>query len=67
VRAASRAGHAGRHGGQPSLLDLDAQLGELDNPDFDVRYELGEALGKGGMGDVRVARIAGSGARSRSS
>ncbi len=39
-----------------SLLDLDAQLGALDNADFDARYELGEVLGRGGMGEVRLGK-----------
>jgi tRNA A-37 threonylcarbamoyl transferase component Bud32 len=39
-----------------SLLDLDAQLGALDNGDFDSRYDLGEVLGRGGMGEVRLAK-----------
>jgi serine/threonine-protein kinase len=38
-----------------SFLDLSAQLGALDDPDFEARYQLGEVLGRGGMGEVRVA------------
>jgi serine/threonine protein kinase len=39
-----------------SFLDLETQLGALDNADFDARYELGEVLGRGGMGEVRLAK-----------
>src|SRR5262249_30370190 len=39
-----------------SFLDLDAQLDALDNADFDARYDLGEVLGRGGMGEVRLAK-----------
>ncbi|APR75495.1 Serine/threonine protein kinase PrkC, regulator of stationary phase [Minicystis rosea] len=41
--------------GQQSFLDLSEQLGTLDDPDFDARYELGEVLGRGGMGEVRLS------------
>jgi serine/threonine-protein kinase len=39
-----------------SFLELDAHLGALDNTDFDARYELGEVLGRGGMGEVRLGK-----------
>lgn len=37
------------------FLDLTEQLGELDAPDFDARYQMGEVLGRGGMGEVRLS------------
>jgi serine/threonine-protein kinase len=40
--------------GKASFLELSEQLGALDEPDFDARYQLGEVLGRGGMGEVRV-------------
>jgi len=41
--------------GRQSFLDLSEQLGALDDPDFDARYEPGEVLGRGGMGEVRLS------------
>jgi serine/threonine-protein kinase len=40
--------------GRQSFLDLSEQLGALDDPDFEARYEMGEVLGRGGMGEVRL-------------
>ena len=40
--------------GKASFLELSEQLGALDEPDFDARYQLGEVLGRGGMGEVRL-------------
>jgi serine/threonine-protein kinase len=37
------------------FLDLSEQLGVLDDADFDARYEMGEVLGRGGMGEVRLS------------
>jgi serine/threonine-protein kinase len=42
--------------GPPGALDLTAEAGGLATHDFVERYELGEGLGRGGMGDVRLAR-----------
>jgi eukaryotic-like serine/threonine-protein kinase len=39
-----------RHG----FLDLAPERSALDETDFDARYELGEVLGRGGMGEVRL-------------
>ena len=40
--------------GKASFLELSEQLGALEEPDFDARYQLGEVLGRGGMGEVRL-------------
>jgi serine/threonine-protein kinase len=39
-----------------SSADLEAELAALAGGDFDTRYELGDELGKGGMGEVRLAQ-----------
>jgi serine/threonine-protein kinase len=41
--------------GKQSFLELSRELGSLDDPDFDARYEMGDVLGRGGMGEVRIA------------
>ncbi len=41
-------------GVRQGFLSLDARPGQ-DDGDFDARYELGEVLGRGGMGEVRIA------------
>ncbi|MFT3772494.1 MAG: serine/threonine-protein kinase [Minicystis sp.] len=41
--------------GRQSFLDLTEQLGALDEADFDARYMMGEVLGRGGMGEVRLS------------
>jgi serine/threonine-protein kinase len=42
--------------GQQSFLDLSEQLGTLDDPGFDARYRMGEVLGRGGMGEIRLTQ-----------
>jgi serine/threonine-protein kinase len=37
------------------FLDLSEQLGALDDPGFEARYRMGDVIGRGGMGEVRIS------------